>query len=102
MIGIQKPQMDVPVYIIAVVSSFAAVVILVMSITFFTIGFACGHYHGKGKCCSQTDRPLSVPIYEDVLPHACDETHQKQRFKLRENVAYLTSKSMVTVTELNQ
>jgi hypothetical protein len=100
MIGIQKPQMDVPVYIIAVVSSFAAVVILVISITFFIIGFVCGRRHGKGTCCSQTDRPRSVPIYEDVLPRVGDETHRKQGFKLRENVAYLTSKSMVV--ELNQ
>ena len=93
-------QMDVPVYIIAVVSSFSAVVILVISITFFVIGFACGHCHGKGKCCSQTDNPRNVPVYEDVLPRVRNEAHQKQGFKLRENVAYLSSKSMVT--ELNQ
>ena len=93
-------QMDVPVYIIAVVSSFSAVVILVISITFFVIGFACGHCHGKGKCCSQTDNPRNVPVYEDVLPRVRDEAHQKQGFKLRENVAYLSSKSMIT--ELNQ
>jgi hypothetical protein len=100
MTGIQKPHMDVPVYIIAVVSSFAAVAFLVISITIFVIGFACGHCHGKGKCCSKTDRPRSVPVYEDVQPHVRDATHQKQDFKLRENVAYLTSKSIVT--ELNQ
>jgi hypothetical protein len=91
--------MGVPVYIIAVVSSFAAVVILVISITIFIIGFACGHCHGKGKCCSKTDCPRSGPIYEDVQPRARDEMHQKQDLKLSENVAYLTSKSIVT--ELN-
>ena len=93
-------QMGVPVYIIAVVSSFSAVVILVLSITFFVVGFACGHYHGKGKCCysSQTDNPRNVPVYEDVLhiPRVRDEADQKQGFKLRENMAYLSSKSMVT------
>ena len=98
-------QMGVPVYIIAVISSFSAVIILVLSITFFVVGFACGHYHGKGKHCynSQTDNPHSnIPVYEDVLrvPRVHDEADQKQGFKLRENVAYLSSKSMVT--ELNQ
>ena len=97
-------QMGVPVYIIAVVSSFSAVIMLMLSVTFFVVGFACGHYHGKGKCCysSQTDNPRNVPVYEDVLrtPHICDEADQKQGFKLRENVAYLSSKSMIT--DLNQ
>ena len=95
-------QMGVPAYIISVVSSFSVVVMLVLSVTFFVVGFACGHCHGKGKCCysSQTDIPRNVPVYEDVLPRVRDEADQKQDFKLRENVAYLSSKSMVT--ELNQ
>jgi hypothetical protein len=92
--------MGVPAYIIAVVSSFTAVAFLVISITLFIVGFACGHYHGKGKCCSQINRPHSVPIYEDVQPRVRDESLQKQGFKLRENVAYITSKSITT--ELNQ
>jgi hypothetical protein len=92
--------MGVPAYIIAVVSSFAAVVILVIPITCFIIGFASGECHGKGKCCGETDRPHSVSIYEDVQPRTRDESLQKQGFKLRENVAYLTSKSIIT--ELNQ
>ena len=97
-------QMGVPVYIISVISSFSVVVILVLSVTFFVVGFACGHYHGKGKCCysSQSDNPRNVPVYEDVLriPRVRDEADQKQGFKLRENVAYLSSKSMIT--DLNQ
>ena len=95
-------QMGVPVYIIAVVSSFSVVVIIVLSVTFFVVGFACGHCHGKGKCYygSQSDNPRNAPVYEDVLPRVHDEAHQKKDFKLRENVAYLSSKSMVT--ELNQ
>ena len=61
----------------------------------------CGHCHGKGKCCygSQSDNPRNVPIYEDVLPRVRDEADQKKGFKLRENVAYLSSKSIIT--ELN-
>ena len=97
-------QMGVPVYIIAVVSSISTVVILLLSVTFFIVGFACGHYRGKGKCyySSQTDNLRNVPVYEDVLrvPRVCDEAHQKQGFKLRENVAYLSSKSMIT--DVNQ
>ena len=87
---------DVPVYIIAVASS-VAVVILVISITFFITGFAFGHYYGKrstkGTHQSEIHRSHKVPIYDDVLPS--DDTHQEQAFRLRGNVAYLSPRSIV-------
>ena len=75
----------------------------VISITLFVTGFAFGHYHGKrstkGTHHCKTDRSHKVSIYDDVLPS--DDTHQEQAFKLRGNVAYLTSKS-VWLSKINE
>ena len=91
-------DMGLPIYILAVASSSAAVVFLVICITVFIIGFVCGHYHGrkftKETHQSKSDCPRQVPLYEEVLPSA--ETHQEQAFKLKGNVAYLPCKSTVT------
>ena len=103
--GIQKMEepvclqnlVDVPMYIIVVTSSSVAVVILVVSITFFITGFAFGHYRGKrstkGTHQSETHCSHKVPIYDDVLPS--DDTHQEPAFRLRGNVAYLSPRSVV-------
>ena len=91
-------QIDMPIYILTAAPSAAAVVLLVLSIIIFITGFACGHCHGrkfaKGTCHSKADRPCQVPLYDDVLPST--GTHQEQALKLKENVAYLPSRSMVT------
>ena len=85
--GIQKMEepvclqnlVDVPVYIIVVASSSVAVVILVISVTFFITGFTFGHYHGirstKGTHHSKTDCSHRMPVYNNyILPS--DDTHQ--------------------------
>ena len=91
-------DMDVPIYILAVALSSAAVAFLVICTAVFIIGFACGHCYGrkftKGIHHSKTNSPLQVPLYDEVLPS--DETHKQQAFKLKGNVAYLPCKSTVT------
>lgn len=93
-------QIDMPIYLLTAAPSAAAMVLLVLSIIIFITGFACGHCHGrkfaKGTHHGKADHRRQFPLYDDVLPMASTETHQEQALKLKENVAYLPSRSMVT------
>jgi hypothetical protein len=92
-------RIDVQIYILAVISSSAAVAFLVTSIVIFIVGFTCGHYRGrkfkKRANRSKSDHPNQLPFYDDVLPNTGTRVRQEEALKLKGNVAYHPCKSTV-------